>query len=174
MQQEPTKGEEVTRKRFRISDALAGAIIAAAATLAVAGLTVISGRLSSDQAREQSCIARIDSQEAIFRKKAATVLGSLGEMLGAAATSEGDRTAYNVAAQKVIKASYELTAYTGPTKLGLNALKIAEATIRAVSVETEEQKQAAIVKTGSTYGDWPDLYVEVLNSYEHKRELCRN
>jgi len=173
MQQAQTDSEQKPKKRFQVSDVITGAAIAAIATLAVAGLSVMSGRITTNQAREQSCISRIDSQEAIFREKAATMLGSLGDMIGVAAASGEDRTAYNNAAQRVLKTSYELTAYTGPTKLGLNALNIADSAKRAISVHTEEQKEAAKKETGSTFADWPALYAEVLKSYEHKRELCR-
>lgn len=94
-------------------------------------------------------------------------------MIGVATATQDDRSAYNSAAQRVIRTSYELTAYTGPTKLGVNVLKVADSAKRAMSVTTEEQKQEALVKTGSTFADWPALYDEVLNDYEQKRELCR-
>ncbi|MGN7901467.1 hypothetical protein ACTJJT_01165 [Pseudomonas sp. 22373] len=174
MQQVQNNLDVKPKKRFQVSDVISAAVIAALATLAVAGLSVISGKITTNQAREQSCISRIDSQEAIFREKAAILLGSLGDMIGVATATQEDRTAYNSAAQRVIKASYELTAYTGATKLGVNVLKIAASAKRAMSVKTEEQKQQAHEETGSTFADWPALYDEVLSDYEHKRELCRD
>lgn len=163
-----------TKEKLRPSDGISAAKIAALATMVAAGLTLLSGTLSTRQAREQSCIARIDSQESKLREKAADLLGGLGEMIAVASQTDQDRSRYNTAIQRVMKQSYELTAYTGPTVFGLQALKIAQAAQRGYSVVTEKDRTEAIKKNGTTFYDWPLLYSDVLEAYERQRKDCSN
>ena len=95
-----------TKEKLRPSDGISAAKIAALATMVAAGLTLLSGTLSTRQAREQSCIARIDSQESKLREKAADLLGGLGEMIAVASQTDQDRSRYNTAIQRVMKQSY--------------------------------------------------------------------
>ncbi len=166
--------KKYVKEKLRPSDGVSAAKIAGLATLVAAGLTLMSGTISTHQAREQSCIARIDSQELKLREKAADLLGGLGELIAVASQTDQDRSRYNTAIQRVMKQSYELTAYTGPTAFGLQALKIAQAAQRGYSVVTEADRTEAVKQNGTTFYDWPKLYSDVLKAYESQRKDCSN
>lgn len=156
------------------SDAVTVGTLAALATMFAAALTVFSGALSTGQLREQNCIARIDSQEAKLRDKAALLQGNIAEMIAVAAVPAADpeRTNYHAAVKKVMRSGYELTAYTGTTKLGLQALRVADAARRGLTVTNQEEKDQAIRENGDIFYDWPLYFSEILDDYENRRQAC--
>lgn len=156
------------------SDAVTVGKLAALATVLAAALTLFSGALSTGQLREQNCIARIDSQEAKLRDRAALLQGNLAEMIAVAAVpaADPDRTKYHLAVKNVMRSGYELTAYTGTTKLGLQALRVAEAARRGLTVTNEEERDQAIRENGHIFYDWPLYFSEILDDYESRRQAC--
>lgn len=156
------------------SDAVTVGKLAALATVFAAALTLFSGALSTGQLREQNCIARIDSQEAKLRDKAALLQGNLAEMIAVAAvpTADPDRTKYHFAVQKVMRSGYELTAYTGTTKLGLQALRVADAARRGLTITTAKEREQVIQENGQIFYDWPLYFSEILDDYERRRKGC--
>lgn len=154
------------------SDTVTVGKLAAVATVLAAALALFSSGLSTGQLREQNCIARIDSQEAKLREKASLLQGSLAEMIAVASTPEPNRLKYSAAVQQVMKSAYEMTAYTGTSELGLQALRVAEAARRGLSVFTEDDRKKAMREEENTFYDWPLYYSNILDDFEKKREAC--
>lgn len=165
----PAKPE---KGRFATTDVVKVGLIAAFASVLAAALTLFSSLLSTEQLREQHCIARIDSQESKLRDKAAELQGNIAGLIAVASAPDLDRLKYHTAVEKVMRSAYEMTAYTGATELGLQALLIAQAVHRGLSITTEEQREQAIQLNGKTFHDWPLLYSLILDDYEKKRTGC--
>lgn len=160
------------RRAIARSDTVTVGKLAALATVFAAALALFSSALSTGQLREQNCIARIDSQEAKLREKASLLQGNLAEMIAVASAPEPNWLKYSAAVQQVMRSAYEMTAYTGTSELGLQALRVAEAARRGLSVFTEEDREKAIREEEDTFYDWPLYYSNILDDFERRREDC--
>ncbi|ATH03006.1 hypothetical protein AXX03_12310 [Pseudomonas aeruginosa] len=84
---------------------------------AIGGFAALGGQLiatkSSDRSIEQiavqSCIQRIDTQEAKLREVGERLFGTLGSLIGASV--ENDQQSFNSAGKEIIRAAFEVNAY---------------------------------------------------------------
>ncbi len=146
---------------------------------AIGGFAALGGQLiatkSSDRSIEQiavqSCIQRIDTQEAKLREVGERLFGTLGSLIGASV--ENDQQSFNSAGKEIIRAAFEVNAYA-PPELALAALTIAQLTRQGMTASTPEQQETAIRAAFAGYRLWPQQYREQMVEFDKLRHSCES
>lgn len=120
----------------------------------------------------QSCIKRLDDQEASLRKQVDTFLGALGAM---ASYSESPDFSLAGAAQRyesVVKSGYSVMAFA-PEDLAKQTMKLTVAVTKANSIEgSRDDFDGRLRAFQSEMKKWPTLYFQQMATFDIKRNKC--
>ncbi|WP_214510551.1 hypothetical protein [Pseudomonas brassicacearum] len=151
-------------------NSIASAVLAAVTGIVGAGIGAYATLASSEKARIESCIKRIDDQEQRTREKAEVLLGDIGHFIGVTATNDDSKMLEP--GQKIIKSAFELTAY-GPPELNLVSIHLAVVILEGLIAETPEQKIESVKNARTALNGWSPNYVKLMNEFEQSRLNCR-
>lgn len=159
-----------TATRWTIAIALLGIF----ASLCAAALTYYASSLSTHQAAVETCMMRVDKQEAVIREKSEAVLGAIGAF-GSATQAPGTtpekEAKFHKLGQAVVESAMRLVAYA-PAELAEPTLHLGVTVQIGLMAETTEQKLRALSLTPSAMTNWPKQYFSLMDKFETRRKDC--
>jgi len=156
--------------RWTLNSTVVSALIGAATALGVQLVSVNATNLSTRQLATQSCIQRIDTQEAKLREVMERLFGSLGALIG---ESISGQKAMEAASKEVMKQAFEVNAYA-PPELALGALTVAMVVHQGMTATSGAEQEAAISSALNYTKLLPQTYRQQLGEFDTLREACRN
>lgn len=140
-------------------------------TLAVAGLTWNASYLGTKQSATQSCIERVDKQEALIREKAEQVLASIAALGTKTTARDMTEEKFHTLGEAVADSAMRFTAYA-PKELAAVTFKLIGTIQLGLMAETVEQKLKAIELAQTAMKDWPSQYFGLMDRYDQRRSAC--
>jgi hypothetical protein len=144
------------------------------ASICAAGLTYYASYLSTRQVAIETCMQRVDKQEAIIREKSEAVLSaiaSFGSKIQAPDSAADNEALFHSLGQVVVETSMRLVAYA-PAELVIPTLKLAATVQIGLMAETTEEKLASISMAPTAMTDWPKQYFGLMDKFESRRKDC--
>ncbi|RON82443.1 hypothetical protein BK635_13160 [Pseudomonas chlororaphis] len=145
------------------------------ASICAAGLTYYASYLSTRQVAIETCMQRVDKQEAIIREKSEAVLGAIaafGSKIQAPDSTGVDKEAlFHSLGQVVLETSMRLVAYA-PAELVVPTLHLAATVQIGLMAETTEEKLASLSLAPTAMKDWPKQYFALMDKFESRRKDC--
>lgn len=144
------------------------------ASICAAGLTYYSSYLSTRQVAIETCMQRVDKQEAIIREKSEAVLSSIaafGSKIQAPDRAGDEEALFHSLGQVVVETSMRLVAYA-PAELVVPTLHLAATVQIGLMAETTEEKLAALSLAPTAMKDWPKQYFALMDKFESRRKDC--
>lgn len=144
------------------------------ASICAAGLTYYSSYLSTRQVAIETCMQRVDKQEAIIREKSEAVLSSIaafGSKIQAPDRAGDKEALFHSLGQVVVETSMRLVAYA-PAELVVPTLHLAATVQIGLMAETTEEKLAALSLAPTAMKDWPKQYFSLMDKFESRRKDC--
>lgn len=141
-------------------------------TLSGGLLTWHASYLNSQQAIEQSCIARLDEREMLLRKKGEALLASIGEFGGSVTNPTYTVAEYRSGGTDIIVNAMRLIAYA-PPELGKSALNIMATMQYGLMARTLDEQERAIQLAATAMKGWPSEFYSLMQDFEQRRKNCR-
>lgn len=156
----------------RFSEGILVAVIAALVAVIGAGLTFYSSWLSNHQATTQSCISRLDQQEARIRDKATVFLGDLSDLFGRGADPTIHPKELIALSVKTMRSALEFAAHA-PPDMGISAVKVASAIRDSLTVSSENEAVIAVEKLNDIASSWPQQYYQLMEDFQSSKIDCQ-
>lgn len=144
------------------------------ASICAAALAYYASYLSTRQAAVETCMRRVDKQEAVIREKSEAVLGSIaafGSKIQAPDSTKDKEALFHVLGQAVVESSMRLVAYA-PPELVVPTLKLAATVQIGLMAETTEEKLQSLSLAPTAMQDWPKQYFSLMEKFENRRKDC--
>jgi len=152
------------------SEAIVPALIGGVAALAVQFIGVNATNMSTRQLAVQSCVQRIDEQEAKLREVMERLFSALGGFVGETIV---DQSSILPASKQVLKSAFEVNAYA-PPELAFSALTVAMVVHQGVIATTGAEQEAAIAAALQRTKLLPQIYRDQLNEFDKLRDGCHD
>jgi hypothetical protein len=140
-----------------------------------AGISWVSATQTASVSFRQSCLARVDSREAVIRSKVDKFFATQGNLISFASHKIKDDETLEKRVDAVSRAAYALTSYLDgaisktPKLIALDYMEL------YLPNKTDEEKNHA-AKNSENLGDemdkWNDQYQELLATFEADRKEC--
>lgn len=134
-------------------------------------LTYYASYLSTKQSAIESCISRVDKQEALIREKAEHVLTSLAAFGSKTQAPGNDEQRFHSLGQNLVESSMRLTAYA-PLDLAGPTFHLAGVVQLALMARTDAEMVTAMKLIPSATQEWPKKYYQLMDQYELRRASC--
>jgi len=167
-----TRLPEPEKHKSRAGEAIFAAVLAAFVALVGTGLTWYSSDRSLRQALIQSCVKRIDEQEAKLREKAGRFLARKAEWYSKTINPEMNHDEYYRAGEQAIAAAQDLSV-NAPLRLGLAAVMAADSIRMVMSAKSEEERLAVNNEISKEAYDWPSFFFREIDNYRLDRIKCQ-
>jgi len=163
---------EVAQPKRRTGEAIFAAVLAAFVALVSAGLTWYSSDRSLKLALIQSCVMRIDEQEAKLREKAGVFLARQAEWYSKTINPEMKHEEYYRSGELAIAAAQDLSV-NAPLRLGLAAVMAADSIRMVMTAKTKEERLAVQSEISKEGYDWPSFFFKEIDNYRLDRLKCK-
>jgi hypothetical protein len=155
--------------RWTVTASFLGLVV----TLSVGMLTWYASYLATQQSATESCIQRVDKQEALIREKAEQVLASIAALGTKTSAPDLTEEKFHVLGEGVADSAMRFTAYA-PKELAAVTFNLIGTIQLGLMAETVEQKLRAINLAQSAMKDWPSQYYGLMDKYDQRRSACLN
>ncbi len=150
---------------------IAASVLGLIVTLSVGMLTWYASYLGTKQSATQSCIERVDKQEALIREKAEQVLASIAALGTKTTAPDLTEEKFHILGEGVADSAMRFTAYA-PKELAAVTFKLIGTIQLGLMAETVEQKLKAIELAQTAMKDWPSQYFGLMDKYDQRRSAC--
>lgn len=140
-------------------------------TLSVGMLTWYASYLGTKQSATESCIQRVDKQEALIREKAEQVLASIAALGTKTTSPDMTEAKFHTLGEAVADSAMRFTAYA-PKELAAVTFNLIGTIQLGLMAETVEQKLKSIELAQSAMKNWPSQYYGLMDKYDQRRSAC--
>lgn len=163
----PPKEKFSNSPAFAVVCTLAGVLITALASYAVANRTAAAGE-------EQACIARVDVNQKNLQDKSAEFIGTVGDLVNYTIFPPSNKPEdLEKVVKPLIKNGYILSAYA-PDSLSVIALKITQSVqVASLGSMGGGNEQEAMNTIKDSYGKWPAVYKAEIKRFDEQRLQCK-